>query len=105
MDSTLALNAVLAAYMLGDHTAAPAYLTQAAKDHPELVRMLLSQAPKPVAPDKGGGILLGGRHEAWRYVSDMRPVWEQHQALDWARPVLAATGRRRVVVPPAQEDM
>ncbi|MBP6851201.1 MAG: SEC-C domain-containing protein [Rhodoferax sp.] len=105
MDSTLALNAVLAAYMLGDHTAAPAHLTQAAKDHPELVRMLLSQAPKPVAPDKGGGILLGGRHEAWRYVSDMRPVWEQHQALDWARSVLAAKGHRRVVVPPAQEDM
>ena len=85
---TLALNAVLATFSLGDHFEAARLLKLAQKIYPAAVKMLLEKAPKPVKPDSGPGVLVGGKYEAWLYVGTMREFWEQQQALDWARETL-----------------
>jgi tetratricopeptide (TPR) repeat protein len=82
---TLTLNAVLATFALGDHTEAAKLLKLAQETYPAAVKMLLEKAPKPVKPDGGGGVLVGGKYEAWLYVGMMREFWEQQQALEWAR--------------------
>jgi hypothetical protein len=82
---TLALNAVLATFVQG-HTAEAAKLLKLAQEtYPAAVKMLLEKAPKPVKPDGGMGVLVGGKYEAWLYVGKMREFWDQQQALDWAR--------------------
>jgi hypothetical protein len=85
---TLALNAVLATFALGDRTEAARLLKLAQETYPVAVKMLLEKAPKPVKPDSGDGMLVGGKYEAWLYVGTMREFWEQQQALDWARDAL-----------------
>ncbi|MBK7001647.1 MAG: SEC-C domain-containing protein [Rhodoferax sp.] len=83
---SLLLNAVLAAYKLQDTAKAQALLWEAKKRCPAAVKMLLEADPKPVKPDdQHGGIVVGGKYEAWLYVSEVRPFWLEHKALDWAR--------------------
>lgn len=90
MQPTLALNALLAAWVLKQSRELEHCLKQAAKDYPAAVKMLVSVTPKPVKPDNGYGVAIGGKYEAWLYVQEMRPFWEKYGALDWAREVLAA---------------
>ncbi len=105
MNPTLQLNALLATFVLGDSKAAPQKLKQAAKDHPKAMKMLLERAPKPVKPDSGYGIAVGGKYEAWLYVHEMRQYWEQHKALAWAREVLAKPERDTKAPPPGQDNL
>ena len=105
MNPTLRLNALLATFVLGDTASAQQKLQQAAKDHPKAVKLLLERAPKPVEPDSGYGIAVGGKYEAWLYVSEMRPFWEQHQALDWARAVLAKPHPNTGAAAPGQDNL
>lgn len=105
MNPTLVLNCVLATFMQGQGDDAATMLKQAARDHPRAVKMLLAQAPKPVPPDGEFGVSAGGSHEAWLYVGAMRPLWERHKALDWARLVLDTPRRRSPGVPPGQLDL
>ena len=91
---TLALNAVLATFALGATAEADKLLKQAQKVYPVAVKMLLEKAPKPVKPDSGPGVLVGGKYEAWLYVSTMREFWEKQQALDWARARAKAPGTK-----------
>ncbi len=105
MNPTLQLNALLATFVLGDTAAAQLQLQQAAKDHPTAVKLLLARAPKPVEPDSGYGIAVGGKYEAWLYVSEMRPFWEQHLALDWARAILAKPRRNTGAAAPGQDGL
>jgi len=87
---SLCLNAALAAFVLGDAGQAGEQLRQASQRYAvAAVKMLLERAPKPVKADGDYGIKVGGKYEAWLYVTEMRPFWEQQQALDWARTVLA----------------
>lgn len=83
----LLLNAVLAAYKLQDTAKAQALLWEAKRICPVALKMLLEADPKPVKPDDPhtGDIVVGGKYEAWLYVSEMRPFWLEHKALDWAR--------------------
>jgi tetratricopeptide (TPR) repeat protein len=82
---TLALNAVLATFAQGHVAEAAKRLKLAQETYPAAVKMLLEKTPKPVKPDSGPGVLVGGKYEAWLYVGAMREFWEQQQALDWAR--------------------
>lgn len=93
---TLALNAVLATFALGQHAEAGRLLKLAQKVYPAAVKMLLEKAPKPVKPDGGPGVLLGGKYEAWLYLSTMREFWERQQALDWARETLKTSRTKPV---------
>lgn len=88
MQPTLALNAVLASWRLGDAEETTKQLQQSAKNHDTTVKMLLATAPKPVKPDSDFGIRVGGKYQAWLYVSQMREFWERNQALEWARGAL-----------------
>ena len=105
MNPTLQLNALLANFAMGESTAASQKLKQAAKDHPIAVKMLLERAPKPVEPDSGYGIAVGGKYEAWLYVDEMRQYWEQHKALEWARAVLTKPGSTTKASPPEQNNL
>ena len=89
MQPTLALNALLAAWVLKQNSGLAHNLKQAANDYPAAVKMLLDVAPKPVKADNGYGVAIGGKYEAWLYVQEMRPFWEKHGALAWARELLA----------------
>lgn len=84
---SLLLNAVLAAYTLQDTAKAQALLREARRICPVALKMLLETNPKPVKPDdqRTGDIIVGGKYEAWLYVSAMRPFWLEHKAIDWAR--------------------
>ena len=101
----LPLNALLAQFVLGHSDGLAQAFQQTAKDFPNVVKMLMEVAPKPVKPDNGFGVALGGKYEAWLYVREMHALWEQHHALDWARAVLAAKGRRSKPVPPEQQSL
>ncbi len=105
MDPTLTVNAVLATYAQGDAEAAERRLRQAVQDHGGIMKMLLQRVPpKPVPPD-GVGILVGGKYEAWLYVSAMRPYWEQYQAIGWARALLAKVACDAKTQPPEQSSL
>lgn len=91
---TLALNAVLATFALGNTAEAAGLLKLAQTTYPVAVKMLLEKAPKPVKPDGDSGVLVGGKYEAWLYVSMMREFWEQQQALDWGRALLKPPGTK-----------
>lgn len=105
MQPALALNAVLATFSLGDATAARKMITLAKKDHPVAVKMLLEAAPKPVKPDSGYGITVGGKYEAWLYVGKMREFWDRHKALDWAREALKPAKGKPGMPPPEQQSL
>lgn len=85
---TLTLNAVLATFAQGNTAEAGKLLKQAQEIYPAVVKMLQEKAPRPVKPDGGAGVLVGGKYEAWLYVGPMREFWEQQHALDWARATL-----------------
>lgn len=83
---TLGLNAVLATFALGQAEQARKLLKEAKHDYPVATKMLLAAAaPKPVKQDSPYGIQIGGKYEAWLYVSQMRECWEKNKALEWAR--------------------
>jgi hypothetical protein len=88
MQPALTLNGVLATFAVGDSTKAQKMLKLAKKEYPVALKMLLEEAPKPVKPDGGYGIAIGGKYEAWLYVSKVREFWEQKKALEWAREAL-----------------
>ena len=107
MQPTLALNAQLAAWVLKQSSGLAHNLKQAANDYPAAVKMLLDVAPKPVKADNGYGVAIGGKYEAWLYVQEMRPFWEKHGALAWARELLAtkASKSRKTKEPePASQE-
>ena len=105
MQPALALNAVLATFASGDITAAQKMITLAKKDHPVAVKMLLEAAPKPVKPDGAYGIAVGGKYEAWLYVSKMREFWDRQKALDWAREALKPAKGKPRRLPPEQQSL
>ena len=105
MQPALTLNAVLATFASGDATAAQKMIRLAGKDHPVAVKMLLEAAPKPVKPDGAYGIAVGGRYEAWLYVSKMREFWDRHKALDWAREALKPAKGKPKMPPPEQQSL
>lgn len=105
MQPALALNAVLATFASGDTTAAQKMIRLAGKDHPVAVKMLLEAAPKPVKPDGAYGIAVGGKYEAWLYVSKMREFWDRHKALDWAREALKPAKGKPGMPPPGQQSL
>lgn len=83
---TLELNAVLATFALGQVEHARKLLKEAKHDYPVATKMLLAAtAPKPVKQDSPYGIQIGGKYEAWLYVSQMREFWDRSKALEWAR--------------------
>ena len=104
MQPTLQINALLAAFVLGKSEGIVQDLKRAAKDYSTAVKMLLEIAPKPVKHDNRYGITLGGKYEAWLYVSEMRMFWEKHHALDWARSVLSTKVRKLKPVTPRQQS-
>ncbi len=85
---TLLLNAALARFATGDAPMAATLLARAAEICPVAVNMLVSRTARPVKPDSGFGIQIGGKYEAWLYVESMRKFWEQNEALDQARAAL-----------------
>lgn len=89
MQPTLVFNALLAAWVLKQGIGLEDNLKQAAKDYPTALKMLMEVAPKPVKADHGYGVAIGGKYEAWLYVQEMRPFWEKHGALEWARGIMA----------------
>ncbi|ABE46715.1 conserved hypothetical protein [Polaromonas sp. JS666] len=105
MQPALALNAVLATFASGDTTAAQKMIRLAGKDHPVAVKMLLDAAPKPVKPDGAYGIAVGGKYEAWLYVSKMREFWDRQKALDWAREALKPAKGKPKMPPPEQQSL
>jgi hypothetical protein len=83
---TLGLNAVLATFALGQDEHARKLLKEAKHDYPVAAKMLFAaSAPKPVKQDSPYGIQIGGKYEAWLYVSQMREFWDSSKALEWAR--------------------
>jgi tetratricopeptide (TPR) repeat protein len=105
MQPSLVLNAVLATFSLGGTTKAQETIKLAKKDHPVAVKMLLEAAPKPVKPDSGYGITVGGKYEAWLYVGKMREFWDRHKALDWARDALKPAKGKPRMLPPEQQSL
>lgn len=84
---TLVFNAALAEFQLGHSEAAEQWLRQAKKRHPKVLTMLLKPNPKPVKPDDWG-VKVGGAFEAWLYVEEHQPLWQECGALAWAADVL-----------------
>lgn len=105
MQPSLTLNAVLTTWASGETTAARKMIKLARKDHPVAVKMLLEAAPKPVKPDGGYGIAMGGKYEAWLYVSEMREFWDRQKALDWAREALKPVKGKPGMPPPEQQGL
>jgi hypothetical protein len=105
MQPNLHLNALLAAFVLEKSGNITQRLKRAAKDYPNALKMLLGPEPKPVKPDSDYGISIGGKYEAWLYVREMRPFWEKHHALEWARSVLSTVGRKARPVLPGQQSL
>lgn len=105
MQPAMTLNTVLATFAMGDITKAQKLIKLAKKNHPVALKMLLEAAPKPVKPDGGYGIAVGGKYEAWLYVSKMREFWDRHKALDWARVVLKTTQGKPKVPTPGQQRL
>ena len=102
------LNLLLATFVLGDCTTAQQKLKRASEVHPIALKMLIEPAPKPVnsvLPASGYGNTGGGSYEAWLYVHEMRPYWEQHQALAWAGEVLVKPARKTEAPPPEQNGL
>ncbi len=102
---TLRLNALLARFILGQPDGLAQDLLRAAKDYPNAIKALVAITPKPVKPDDEYGISIGGKYEAWLYVQEMRALWDQHHALEWARAVLDAKGRKVIAVPTGQQSL
>lgn len=105
MQPTLALNAVLATLALGEKTKAQALARLAKKDYPVAVKMLQDTALKPVKADGDLGITLGGKYEAWLYVSEMREFWERLNALAWLREVLRSPRGKAKLRTPTQPSL
>ena len=105
MQPSLALNAVLATWASGDITAAQKMIKLTRKDHAVAVKMLLEASPKPVKPDGAYGIAMGGKYEAWLYVSKMREFWDRQNALDWAREASKPAKGRPRMPPPEQQSL
>ena len=84
---TLALNEVLAHFRLGQLDVAAQKLKVAKTICPKALTMLLKPNPKAVKPDVWG-VAIGGAFEAWLYVKPHQSLWQEAQALDWARGVL-----------------
>ena len=84
---TLALNEVLAHLRLGQLDVAAQKLKVAKTICPKALTMLLKPNPKAVKPDVWG-VAIGGAFEAWLYVKPHQSLWQEAQALDWARGVL-----------------
>jgi hypothetical protein len=105
MQPNLQLNALLAAFVLEKSETIKQDLKRAAKEYPNAMKMLLGPEPKPVKPDNDYGISIGGKYEAWLYVSEMRPFWEKHHALGWARSALSASGKKAEPVVPGQQSL
>jgi tetratricopeptide (TPR) repeat protein len=105
MQPALTLNGVLATFALGDVTEAQKMIKLAKKDHPVAVKMLLEVSPKPVKPDGGYGIAVGGKYEAWLYVSKIREFWDRQKALDWARDALKPPKGKPKMTPPEQQRL
>ncbi len=102
---TLRLNALLARFILGRADDLVQDLVQATKDFPNAIKALLAATPKPIKPDGGYGIEVGGKYEAWLYVEKMRALWDKHLALDWARAVVAGKGSKAKPVTPGQQSL
>jgi hypothetical protein len=105
MQPNLQLNALLAAFVLEKSGNIKQELKRAVKDYPNALKMLLGPEPKPVKPDSDYGIAIGGKYEAWLYVREMRPFWEKHHALEWARSVLSTIGRKAKPTVPEQQNL
>jgi tetratricopeptide (TPR) repeat protein len=105
MQPTLALNAVLATLALGEISKAQSMARQAKKDYPVALKMLMEAQLKPVKADSGYGITLGGKYEAWLYVSEMRTFWESRNALDWLRDTLKPARGKAKPAAPEQDNL
>lgn len=105
MQPSLALNAVLATLASGDTTTAQKMIKLAKKESPVAVKMLLEAAAKPVKPDGAYGIAVGGKYEAWLYVSKMREFWDRQKALDWAREALKPAKGKPKMSSPEQQSL
>ena len=105
MQPNLTLNALLAAFVQKRSENLSQDLKRAAKDYPNAMKMLLGPGPKPVKADNDFGIAIGGKYEAWLYVGEMRPFWEKHHALDWARSVLSSGQRKTKLVVPGTKRL
>ncbi|MGH8832954.1 MAG: hypothetical protein ACREXV_17990, partial [Polaromonas sp.] len=105
MQPALTLNTVLATFSVGDTTKAQKMLKLAKKDYLVAMKMLLEASPKPVKPDSGYGVTVGGKYEAWLYVSKMREFWGRQKALDWAREALKPAKGRPKMPPPEQQSL
>jgi len=105
MQPALLLNAVLATRVLGDNSKAVSMAQVAKKDYPVAVKMLMETSPKPVKPDGDYGIALGGKYEAWLYVSEIRKFWKKHKALDWLRDTLKTAKRKARAAAPEQKKL
>lgn len=88
-------NRALALYAAAQPGRALTALREAADQYPKLLAWLLKDNPKQPKPGRLG-IQVGGDEEAWLYRQDMRPVWTELGALDWARNCAKAfKGKRR----------
>ena len=108
INTALQLNLLLATFVLGDCTTAQQKLKRASEVHPIVLKMLIEPAPKPVnsvLPTGSYGNAGGGSYEDWLYVHEMRPYWEQHQALAWVGEVLAKPARKTEAPPPEQNGL
>lgn len=82
--ATLSYNHALALFRLGRLAQAHDALRDARGAYPEVLRMLLAKNPrKPrITP---GFVTVGGKDEAWLYLSLHGELWRKGGALDWAR--------------------
>lgn len=91
---TMGYYRVLALFALERRGEALAALTDAARQAPKVLKMLLATNPRPVRP-KRFEVLVGGEYQAWLYRQAAHRFWEASGALDWARQCAPAVQRRR----------
>lgn len=90
---TIALNTVLALYMLGRAEPATAALDSVKQSHQKALDMLLANKPKPPKPSPYG-IVVGGAEEAWLYREATHYLWYTSGALHWLRTALKPNKKR-----------
>ncbi|MBI2800752.1 MAG: hypothetical protein HYX63_10830 [Gammaproteobacteria bacterium] len=78
-----ALNRILALFTIGRDPDARDELLVAIEENDVALKMLLAEKPRQPKADEGGGITVGGKHEAWLYRMSARAVWERDGGLDW----------------------
>lgn len=80
--SPLAINSVLAAYLLGEKGKALSLLLSCGKQQKETIKMLLATSPRKPKIN-AEGYVVGGREQAWLYRQNALPLWQRDGALEW----------------------